>query len=195
VGDDNVALILGDNIFYGAHIETTLRNTRQKVETEGGGAVFGYHVANPEAYGVVSFDEAGKAIDIEEKPAMPKSNYAVPGIYFYDNQVVKMAQSLKPSPRGELEITDINKIYLANNQLHVGVLGRGTAWLDTGTHESLLDAAVFVQIVEKRQGLKVGCIEEIAYRRGFITKEQLQKIAEPLKKSGYGDYLLSVILH
>lgn len=193
IGQDSVALILGDNIFYGTNIENTLMQARKKVENEGGGTVFGYHVANPEAYGVVSFDENGKAIDIEEKPTHPKSHYAVPGVYFYDNQVVEFAKNLKPSPRGELEITDINKIYLANNQLHVGVLGRGTAWLDTGTHESLLEAGVFVQIIEKRQGLKVGCIEEIAFRKGFITKEQLLEIAEPLKKSGYGHYLLSVI--
>lgn len=193
IGEDSVALILGDNIFYGTNIENTLMQARKKVENEGGGTVFGYHVANPEAYGVVSFDEKGKAIEIEEKPIHPKSHYAVPGVYFYDNQVVDFAKNLEPSPRGELEITDINKIYLSNNQLHVGVLGRGTAWLDTGTHESLLEAGVFVQIIEKRQGLKVGCIEEIAYRKGFITKEQLRAIAEPLKKSGYGHYLLSVI--
>lgn len=195
VGTDNVALILGDNIFYGTNLEATLQNARKRVEIEKGGAVFGYHVANPEAYGVVSFDENWNAVYIEEKPQHPKSNYAVPGIYFYDNEVVNISKNLKPSPRGELEITDVNKIYLEREQLKVALLGRGTAWLDTGTHESLLDAAVFVQIIEKRQGLKVGCIEEIAYRRGFITKEQLTTVAAPLKKSGYGDYLLSIIKH
>lgn len=193
IGDDSVALILGDNIFYGTNIESTFLKARNRVENGGGGTVFGYHVANPSAYGVVSFDENGKAIGIEEKPQKPKSHFAVPGVYFYDNQVVEFAKNLQPSARGELEITDINKIYLSKNQLHVGVLGRGTAWLDTGTHESLLEAGIFVQIIEKRQGLKIGCIEEVAYRKGFISKEQLMKIAEPLKKSGYGDYLLSVI--
>lgn len=192
IGDDNVALILGDNIFYGTNLETTLIQAKTKVEKEGGGTVFGYHVAHPEHYGVVSFDDNGKVMDIQEKPKFPQSNYAVPGLYFYDNQVVNIAQNLQPSQRGELEITDVNKAYLKQNQLHVELLSRGTAWLDTGTHESLLDAAIFVQIVEKRQGLKVGCIEELAFRKGFISKEQLRRIAEPLKKSGYGHYLMTL---
>ncbi|MBX7240371.1 MAG: glucose-1-phosphate thymidylyltransferase RfbA [Bacteroidia bacterium] len=193
IGDDDVALILGDNIFYGTNLEVTLQNARKRVEEEKGGAVFGYHVANPEAYGVVSFDAEWNAVEIEEKPRQPKSNYAVPGIYFYDNDVVEIAKNLKPSPRGELEITDVNRIYLEKGKLKVALLGRGTAWLDTGTHESLLDAAVFVQIIEKRQGLKVGCIEEIAFRKGFISRDKLMEIADPLKKSGYGDYLLSIL--
>lgn len=193
IGDDDVALILGDNIFYGTNLEVTLQNARKRVEEEKGGAVFGYHVANPEAYGVVSFDAEWNAVEIEEKPRQPKSNYAVPGIYFYDNDVVEIAKNLKPSPRGELEITDVNRIYLEKGKLKVALLGRGTAWLDTGTHESLLDAAVFVQIIEKRQGLKVGCIEEIAFRKGFISRDKLMEIAAPLKKSGYGDYLLSIL--
>ncbi len=193
IGEEDVALILGDNIFYGTNLEVTLQNARKRVKEERGGAVFGYHVSNPEAYGVVAFDADWNAINIEEKPKQPKSNYAVPGIYFYDNEVVHIAKNLKPSPRGELEITDVNKIYLEKGKLKVALLGRGTAWLDTGTHESLLEAAVFVQIIEKRQGLKIGCIEEIAYRKEFITKEQLIEIATPLKKSGYGNYLLSIL--
>lgn len=193
IGSDPVALILGDNIFYGTDLEQTFVDARKHVETQGGGAVFGYHVSHPEHYGVVSFDAAGRAVDIEEKPKHPKSNYAVAGVYFYDNQVVRIATDLKPSARGELEITDVNKQYLLQNQLNVVLLSRGTAWLDTGTHESLLQAGVFVHIIEQRQGLKVGCIEEIAYRKGFITASQLADIAEPLKKSGYGNYLLGLI--
>jgi glucose-1-phosphate thymidylyltransferase len=193
IGNEDAALILGDNIFHGSNLSVTLRDARQKVKTKGGGMVFAYHVNDPERYGVVEFDKAGKAISIEEKPAQPKSNYAVPGIYFYDNSVVQIARDLKPSHRGELEITDINKIYLANEKLEVSILNRGTAWLDTGTHASLLQAGNYVSIIEERQGLKVGCIEEVAYRAGFIDKAQLQKLADPLMKSGYGQYLLSLI--
>ena len=193
IGNDDAALILGDNIFHGANLSGTLRDASQKVKTKGGGMVFAYHVNDPERYGVVEFDAAGKAISIEEKPAKPKSNYAVPGIYFYDNSVIEIARNLKPSHRGELEITDINKIYLESGKLDVSILNRGTAWLDTGTHASLLQAGNYVSIIEERQGLKVGCIEEVAYRAGFIDKAQLQKLAEPLMKSGYGQYLISLI--
>ncbi len=189
IGDDKVALILGDNIFYGTELERTLRNA---ANTDGG-VVFAYHVSDPERYGVVEFDANKKVISIEEKPAEPKSNYAVPGIYFYDNSVVDKAKNLKPSKRGEYEITDINKAYLEEGSLNVVSLGRGTAWLDTGTFTSLIQAQQFVQVIEERQGLKIGCIEEIAYRKGFIDADQLRAIAEPLIKSGYGQYLLEIL--
>lgn len=189
IGDDNVALILGDNIFYGTGIQKLLKENNNP----DGGMILAYHVNDPERYGVVEFDENNKAISIEEKPKEPKSNYAVPGLYFYDNKVVEMAKNLEPSPRGELEITDINKIYLKQGNLHVGILGRGTAWLDTGTFASLMQAGTFVQVIEERQGLKIGCIEEIAYRMGFINKQQLTDLAQPLLKSGYGEYLMRMI--
>ncbi len=189
IGDDKVALILGDNIFYGSSMGKLLRANNDPQ----GGVVFAYHVTDPERYGVVEFDEQLKAISIEEKPENPKSNYAVPGLYFYDNSVVEIARNLKPSPRGELEITDINKEYLNRGQLSVGILDRGTAWLDTGTFASLMQAGQFVQVIEERQGLKIGCVEEVAYRRGFIGKEQLESLAKPLLKSGYGKYLLELI--
>lgn len=192
IGNEDVALILGDNIFYGTNLEETLVEAQQNIATQRGGMVFAYHVADPERYGVVEFDAQGKAISIEEKPAVPKSNFAVPGLYFYDNQVVEIAKNLKPSPRGELEITDVNKHYLQAQMLNVAMMSRGMAWLDTGTHDSLIEAGVFVQIIEKRQGLKVGCIEEIAYRKGFITRQQLLDIAKPLIKSGYGEYLTKI---
>lgn len=189
IGDDKVALVLGDNIFYGSGLHKTLMaNTNPE-----GGVVFAYHVNDPERYGVVEFDENQKAISIEEKPVNPKSNFAVPGLYFYDNQVVEIAKNIKPSPRGELEITDINNEYLKMGQLQVAILNRGTAWLDTGTHQSLLQAAQFVEVIEERQGLKIGCIEEIAYRNGFIGDEELLKAAEKLGKSGYGTYLRRLI--
>lgn len=193
VGQDPAALILGDNIFYGEALQDTLQHSRMYVEENGGGLVFAYHVANPRRYGVVAFNEKKQAISIEEKPEHPKSSYAVPGIYFYNNQVVEMAKNLKPSARGELEITDVNKAYLSQGQLRVSILGRGTAWLDTGTHDSLMQAGNFVQIIEKRQGLKIGCIEEIAYRMGFINEEQLEAVAQPLIKSGYGAYLMDIL--
>ena len=193
IGDDDVALILGDNIFYGDKLGLTLSNARARVSDERGGMVFAYHVSNPKAYGVVAFDEGGKAISIEEKPEKPKSSYAVPGVYFYDQTVVEIARNLKPSPRGELEITDVNRTYLEQGKLHVSILGRGTAWLDTGTHDSLVNAGQFVQIIEKRQGLKIGCIEEHAYRMGYIDAAQLRSIAEPLIKSGYGEYLMGLM--
>ena len=189
VGNDYSALILGDNIFYGTQMKRVLQNNRNPK----GGVVFAYRVSDPERYGVVDFDENFKAISIEEKPESPKSNYAVPGLYFYDNHVIEMAKNLKPSVRGELEITDINKIYLEQEQLHVGILDRGTAWLDTGTFDSLMQAGQFVHVIEERQGLKIGCIEEIAFEQGFIDKEQLERIAHPLVKSGYGKYLLKLI--
>jgi glucose-1-phosphate thymidylyltransferase len=185
VGKDKVALILGDNIFYGSGLKQLLESN---VDPDGG-VVFAYHVTDPERYGVVEFDENRNAISIEEKPEKPKSNYAVPGLYFYDNEVVSIAKNIKPSPRGELEITDVNNVYLKKGKLKVAPMSRGTAWLDTGTFDSLMQAANFVQVIEQRQGLKVGCIEEIAYRRGFITKDQLLDLAKPLEKSGYGLYL------
>ena len=189
IGDDSVALVLGDNIFFGANMDELLKsNTHPE-----GGVVFAYHVSDPERYGVVEFDKNLKALSIEEKPLEPKSNYAVPGLYFYDNSVVEIAKNIKPSARGEYEITDVNKVYLAQGKLKVGILSRGTAWLDTGTFNSLMQAGQFVQVLEERQGLKVGCIEEIAWRQGFITDLQLQAIAEPLRKSGYGDYLLGLL--
>ncbi len=189
IGNDSVCLILGDNIFFGSNLQELLDQSSHP----DGGVVFAYHVSDPERYGVVAFDENNKALSIEEKPIHPKSNYAVPGLYFYDNDVVRIAKELKPSARGEYEITDVNKHYLEEGKLKVGILSRGTAWLDTGTFASLMQAGQFVQVIEERQGLKIGCIEEIAYRKGFITKEQLIKIAEPLTKSGYGNYLLNVI--
>lgn len=189
IGNDSVALILGDNIFYGTGLEKLLQEQNDPT----GGVVFAYHVSDPERYGVVDFDANNKAISIEEKPKKPKSNFAVPGLYFYDNQVVEMAKNLKPSARGELEITDINKIYLAKEQLSVGILDRGTAWLDTGTFTSLMQASQFVQVIEERQGLKIGSIEETAYTMGYINDEELMKIAKPLVKSGYGDYLINLV--
>lgn len=185
IGDDKVALILGDNIFYGSGMSKLLQSC---VEVEGG-TVFAYLVNDPERYGVVEFDADKKAISIEEKPLNPKSNFAIPGLYFYDNDVVAIAKQIKPSSRGELEITDINKVYLEREKLNVAVFDRGTAWLDTGTIQSLMQAAQFVQVIEERQGMKIGAIEEVAYRMGYITKEKLLKIAEPLRKSGYGEYL------
>lgn len=191
IGDGKVALILGDNIFYGTGLESLLQENTHPT----GGIVFAYHVSDPERYGVVEFDENNKAFSIEEKPQHPKSNYAVPGLYFYDNEVIEIAKNLELSERGEYEITDINKKYLEKGMLKVGILDRGTAWLDTGTHDSLMQASQFVQVIEERQGLKIGCLEEIAYRKGFIDKAQLKKIAEPLIKSGYGIYLMNIIDH
>lgn len=188
IGNDSVALVLGDNIFYGAGMGTLLKT---KANPDGA-VVFAYPVSNPERYGVVEFDKNNKVLSIEEKPVVPKSNYAVPGLYFYDNEVVAIAKAMKPSPRGELEITDINKAYLEKGKLEVGLLTRGTAWLDTGTFDSLQEAGQFIEVIEKRQGLKVGCIEEIAYRMGFIDKEQLLKLADKFMKSGYGKYLAKV---
>lgn len=189
IAQDKVALILGDNIFYGAGLSRTLQNCTNP----DGGIVFAYHVQDPERYGVVEFDENKNVISIEEKPKDPKSNFAVPGLYFYDNQVIEIAKGLKPSARGEYEITDINKEYLRRGKLKVEIFNRGTAWLDTGTFASLMQAGQFVQVIEERQGLKIGCIEEVAYRMGFIDEEQLRKIAEPLVKSGYGRYLLNIL--
>ena len=189
IGKDKVALVLGDNIFYGDGMAKLLQNSANP----DGGVVFAYQVSDPERYGVVEFDKDNKVISIEEKPTQPKSDYAVPGLYFYDNEVVEIAKNIKPSPRGEYEITDVNKVYLERGKLKVGVLSRGTAWLDTGTFASLMQAGQFVQIIEERQGLKIGCIEEIAYRMGFITAEQLKEIAKPLVKSGYGEYLLKIV--
>jgi glucose-1-phosphate thymidylyltransferase len=189
IGNDKVCLILGDNIFFGANLQGLLE---ESCDPEGG-IVFAYNVSDPERYGVVDFDEAGNVISIEEKPAEPKSNYAVPGIYFYDNNVVQIAKNLKPSPRGEYEITDVNKHYLSLKKLKVKILSRGSAWLDTGTFESLMQAGQFVFVIEARQGLKIGCIEEIAYRKGFINKDQLMALATPLTKSGYGSYLLNLL--
>ena len=189
VGSDKVALILGDNIFYGSGLKELL----QKHNNPSGGVVFAYHVTDPQRYGVVDFDENNQAISIEEKPTHPKSNYAVPGLYFYDEQAVEIARTLKPSPRGEYEITDVNRRYLEQGQLQVGILDRGTAWLDAGTVSSLMQASQFVQVIEERQGLKIGCVEEEAYRMGFIDAAQLEQIAYPLKKSGYGEYLLQLV--
>ncbi|MDD2411489.1 MAG: glucose-1-phosphate thymidylyltransferase RfbA [Bacteroidales bacterium] len=189
IGKEKVCLILGDNIFYGSGFQKLIQSNNNP----DGGMVFAYHVADPERYGVVEFDDNMKAISIEEKPKIPKSNFAVPGLYFYDNSVVEVAENLKPSARGEYEITDVNKYYLENGNLKVAVIGRGTAWLDTGTFKSLIEASQFVQVVEDRQGLKIGCIEELAYRMGFINDAQLTKIAEPLLKSGYGEYLMNLL--
>lgn len=189
IGNDKVALVLGDNIFYGSGLGDLLENNNNP----DGGVIYAYHVSDPERYGVVEFDKELNAISIEEKPTQPKSNYAVPGLYFYDNEVVKIAEELQPSPRGEYEITDVNKEYLKRGKLKVGILDRGTAWLDTGTFDSLMQASQFVQVIEQRQGLKVGCIEEIAYRKGFITADELRTIAQPLLKSGYGEYLLDIL--
>jgi glucose-1-phosphate thymidylyltransferase len=189
IGKEKVALVLGDNIFYGAGLEKLLVENSDP----DGGMVFAYHVSDPQRYGVVEFNENQQAVSIEEKPLKPKSNYAVPGLYFYDNSVVEVAKNLKQSARGEYEITDVNSYYLEKGKLKVGILSRGTAWLDTGTFESLLQASQFVQVIEQRQGLKIGCIEEVAYRKNFITREQLIHLAEPLLKSGYGQYLLNLL--
>ncbi|AWM33881.1 glucose-1-phosphate thymidylyltransferase RfbA [Hymenobacter nivis] len=188
IGQDSVALVLGDNIFYGTGLEELLKSNNNP----DGGVVYAYHVHDPERYGVVEFDANKKALSIEEKPAQPKSNYAVPGLYFYDNSVVEIAKNLEMSPRGEYEITDVNKEYLRRGKLKVGILSRGTAWLDTGTFESLMQAGEYVRVIEQRQGLKVGAIEEVAYRQGFITADELRALALPLRKSGYGDYLLNL---
>lgn len=189
IGNDSVALILGDNIFYGGGLS---KNLKQQINPNGG-VVFAYHVSDPERYGVVEFDKQMNAISIEEKPQHPKSNYAVPGLYFYDNSVVEIAKNIKPSARGEYEITDVNNEYLKQGKLSVSILDRGTAWLDTGTFHSLIQASQFVEVVEERQGLKIGCIEAVAFARGFIDKDQLEKIAKPLLKSGYGNYLMALI--
>jgi glucose-1-phosphate thymidylyltransferase len=190
IGNDPAALVLGDNIFYGQDLPVQLGKALARTE---GATVFAYHVADPERYGVVSFDKQGRAQTLEEKPSQPKSNYAVTGLYFYDNDVVNIAANLKPSPRGELEITDVNRIYLERGQLSVEIMGRGYAWLDTGTHESMIEASNFIETIEHRQGLKVACPEEIAYRNGFIDAEQVQKLAQPLAKNGYGRYLLQLL--
>jgi glucose-1-phosphate thymidylyltransferase len=187
---DPAALILGDNLFYGHELAQSLQAANQR---ELGGTVFGYHVSNPRSYGVVEFDDNGTAISIEEKPIEPKSNYAVPGLYFFDSDVVEIAKKVKPSARGELEITDVIDAYLSSGKLQVEIMGRGTAWLDTGTHDDLLAAAQFIATIDKRQGLKINCPEEVAYRNGWISDDQLRKIAEPLKKSGYGEYLLKIL--
>ena len=188
IGSDKVALILGDNIFYGSGLAHTLK---QNTDPDGG-VIFGYHVQNPEKYGVVEFDADGKAISIEEKPENPKSNYAIPGVYFYDNEVIGIAKNIHPSKRGELEITDVNKTYLQQGKLQVSIMDRGTAWLDTGSFTSLMQASQFVEVIEERQGLKIGAIEEVAYREGYISREDLHKLAQPLMKSGYGEYLLEL---
>jgi glucose-1-phosphate thymidylyltransferase len=193
IGDDSVALILGDNIFYGTALDRTLLGAGIDVDTHGGGLVFAYHVSDPERYGVVEFDENMNAKSIEEKPEKPKSNFAVPGLYFYDNSVVEIAENLEPSARGEYEITDVNAEYLRQDRLKVAILDRGTAWLDTGTFPSLMQAGQFVQVIEERQGLKIGCIEEIAFKMGFINEVELREIADPLLKSGYGEYLIGLI--
>lgn len=189
IGDDDVALVLGDNIFYGTGLDQLLIDSTQP----DGGIIFAYQVIDPERYGVVEFDRNFKALSIEEKPSQPKSNFAVPGLYFYDNSVVEVAQSLKPSARGEYEITDVNKHYLEEGKLSVQVMDRGVAWLDTGTHQSLMQAGQFIQVIEERQGLKIGCIEEIAFKKGYINEEQLEKIAQPFISSGYGTYLLNLL--
>ncbi|MDW3208223.1 MAG: glucose-1-phosphate thymidylyltransferase RfbA [Reichenbachiella sp.] len=191
IGSDKVALVLGDNIFYASGISKKL----QKCTNPEGGIVFGYHVQDPERYGVIEFDESSKALSIEEKPSNPKSNYAVPGLYFYDNEVVEISESIKPSARGELEITSVNNVYLEQGRLNVQILDRGTAWLDTGTFASLNEASSFVKIIEERQGLKIGCVEEVAYKMNFINGDQLERIAMPLIKSGYGEYLLNLLPH
>ena len=191
IGSDSVALVLGDNIFYGTGLGDQLAANTQPE----GGIVYAYHVSDPERYGVVEFDSENNAVSIEEKPVKPKSNYAVPGLYFYNNEVVSIAKMLKPSPRGEYEITDVNKEYLKRGKLKVSIMDRGTAWLDTGTFDSLMQATQFVHVIEQRQGIKIACIEEIAYRKKFITKEQMKAIAQPLLKSGYGQYLLDIINH
>lgn len=191
IGDDNVALVLGDNIFHGAGLGTQLANNINP----DGGIVYAYQVSDPERYGVVEFDDKMQAVSIEEKPAKPKSSYAVPGLYFYDNEVVNIAANLQPSPRGEYEITDVNREYLQRGKLKVSILPRGTAWLDTGTFDSLMQAGQFVQVIEQRQGIKIACIEEIAFRQGFINRAQLQELAKPLLKSGYGQYLETVLEH
>ncbi|MCR4727474.1 MAG: glucose-1-phosphate thymidylyltransferase RfbA [Lachnospiraceae bacterium] len=192
IGDDSAALVLGDNIFYGQSFSNLLREVKERTEKEAGATIFGYYVRDPRSYGVVEFDKNGKAVSIEEKPQNPKSNYAVPGLYFYDNDVVEIAKNVKPSARGEVEITSVNNEYLKRGTLHVETMGRGFAWLDTGNHEALLEAANYVATIQKRQGLYVSCIEEIAYKRGFITKDQLMKLAEPLMKTEYGKYLVEV---
>jgi glucose-1-phosphate thymidylyltransferase len=190
IGDNNVCLILGDNIFYGYGFSAMLREAANR---HSGATVFGYHVSDPERFGVVEFDGAGKAVSIEEKPAQPKSNYAVTGLYFYDNDVIQIAKHVSPSTRGELEITDVNNAYLQRGDLHVGLLGRGFAWLDTGTHDSLMEASHFVQTIEARQGLKIACLEEIAYQQGWLSAEQVQRQASALSKTGYGQYLLRLV--
>ena len=192
IGNDAVALVLGDNIFYGQSFSKVLRSAAERTESQPGATIFGYYVEDPREYGVVEFDEHGKALSIEEKPAQPKSNYAVPGLYFYDNDVVEIAKNVKPSARGEIEITSVNNEYLNRGTLQVETLGRGFAWLDTGNHDMLLDAADFVAAFQKRQGLYISCIEEIAYKRGFIDKAQLEKLAQPLLKTAYGQYLMDV---
>ncbi len=193
IGRDNACLVLGDNIFFGHGLTEMLRKAVDDVEKSGGATVFGYYVNDPERYGVVEFDKEGKALSIEEKPARPKSNYAVTGLYFYDNDVIDIAARVKPSGRGEIEITDVNREYLTRGRLRVELMGRGFAWLDTGTHESLLEAGEFIATIEKRQGLKLACIEEIAYRLGYISKEQVRKLAGPYRKNGYGRYLIRML--
>lgn len=190
IGNDSVCLILGDNLFYGQGFQPVLQKCTQ---IKDGGIVFGYWVSDPRRYGVVDFDEHGQVLSIEEKPRQPKSNFAVPGLYFYDNSVVGISESIRPSERGELEITDVNNVYLSRSSLRVQLLGRGFAWLDTGTHESLMEAGAFIETIEKRQGLKVGCVEEVAYRKGYISKRQLENLAAPLLKSGYGEYLMQIV--
>jgi len=194
IGDDNVCLVLGDNIFYGQGLTGMLKQSRENVEKEAKATVFGYYVNDPERYGVAEFDENGNVISIEEKPEQPKSNYAVSGLYFYPNSIIKIAKEVKPSDRGELEITSVNEAYLKLGKLKVELMGRGYAWLDTGTHESMLEASNFIHTIEKRQGLKVACIEEIAYEKGYINKEELKALALPLQKNGYGQYLLKRLI-